>query len=66
LVNQNDYFKVDYKDERTEIYARHVGLIYRKAIQLTYCTDEDVCIIGSQEILQGTEYFQTLKEYGKN
>jgi hypothetical protein len=63
-IEQEDYIDAIQKDEREEIYARTIGLVYRKAIQLEFC--EDVNCLGSQTIIAGTEYFQSLIEYGKN
>lgn len=51
-------------DQREEVYAPNVGLIYKKSIVLNYC-DEAPCF-GQQIIKDGVEYWQTLKEYGQN
>lgn len=55
---------VVFRDVRTEMYARGVGLIYRESIQLEYCTD-DSCL-GQQKVEQGLARKITIKEYGKH
>ena len=52
-----------YRDERQEIYARGVGLIYKRTVQLHYCT-HDACL-GQQKVEEGTEMTMVIKEYGK-
>ena len=58
----NDDFIV-FRDERMEVYARGVGLIAKKIVQLHYCTD-DPCL-GQQLIDEGLEFNMEIKEYGK-
>jgi hypothetical protein len=50
-------------DERKEIYARDVGLIYKEVVQIKYCTD--IACYGQQKVEQGVILVQSLKEYGK-
>lgn len=64
VINQEEYLDVLSKNERQEVYAFGVGLIYKKYIELKYC-DEGDCF-GQQEIVSGLEYFQELKDYGQN
>lgn len=52
-----------FTDQREEIYAADAGLVYKKVMQLHYCTD-DVCL-GQQKVDQGIEMTMTIKEYGK-
>ena len=52
-----------FRDERKEVYALHLGLVYKELIQLNYCTD-DVCL-GQQRIDQGIEIRMVIKDYGK-
>ena len=52
-----------FRDERREVYAVGVGLIYKEVIQLHYCTD-DPCL-GQQKIEGGTEIKMAIREYGK-
>ena len=52
-----------FRDERKEVYALHLGLVYKELIQLNYCTD-DVCL-GQQMIDQGIEIRMVIKDYGK-
>ncbi len=59
-VVQNDFTDpIVGTDQRKEVYARTVGLIYKEVIQLEYCTD-DPCL-GQQRVDKGVRYNQTLK-----
>jgi hypothetical protein len=51
-------------DERRNVYALNVGLVYREIIQLNYCTD-DTCL-GQQIIEDGMEMKVAIKQYGKH
>ena len=64
IINQEEEVNELIRDEREEVYARHVGLIYKKSIVLNYC-DEVPCF-GQEIINDGVEYWQVLKEYGQN
>ena len=64
VVNQHHETNELVKDEREEVYAKNVGLIFKKSIVLNYC-DEVPCF-GQQIINDGVEYVQVLKEYGQN
>jgi len=64
VVNQESESNNLFRDEREEVYARNVGLIYKKSVVLNYC-DEVPCF-GQQIINDGVEYLQVLKEYGQN
>jgi hypothetical protein len=52
-----------YFDKRTEIYARHVGLVFREIIQLEYCTATDC--LGDQIVETGIIFKQTITAYGE-
>lgn len=51
-----------YRDERAEVYALGVGLVYKKTLQFSYCT-EDHCL-GQEKINAGIEREMVIKEYG--
>ena len=63
-IKQEDELDELKRDQREEVYARNVGLVYKKSIVLNYC-DEASCF-GQQEINDGVEYVQVLKQYGQN
>lgn len=52
-----------FRDERKEVYAMGVGLVYKEVIQLNYCT-ADACL-GQQKIDHGQEITMVIREYGK-
>jgi hypothetical protein len=60
---QNEDFIV-FNDERREVYARDVGLIYKEVVQLNYCTDDDC--LAQQKIDNGVEMKIVIKQYGKH
>ena len=64
MINQEEKLNALVRDEREEVYARGIGLAYKKSVVLNYC-DEAGCF-GQQIIKDGVEYWQVLKEYGKN
>lgn len=55
--------RIVFRDERKEVYAAGVGLVYKKVIQHNYCTD-DACL-GQQKIENGVEISLVINEYGK-
>jgi hypothetical protein len=61
-VIQNDFTDaIVGRDERSEIYARNIGLIEKEVIQLEYCTTPGC--LGQQKVDKGVIYRQTLKAY---
>lgn len=61
-VNQNSFVDaIVGKDERKEIYARNVGLVYKEITQLEYCSTPDC--LGQQKVDKGVILIQTLKSY---
>ncbi|MDQ2658268.1 MAG: hypothetical protein M3Y60_12670, partial [Bacteroidota bacterium] len=55
--------RIVFRDERTEVYAENVGLVYRKIVQLDYCT-ADACL-GQQKVDDGVELTMTIIDYGR-
>lgn len=55
--------RIVFRDERKEVYAEDVGLVYREIVQLDYCTD-DACL-GQQKVDEGIEMKMTIIGYGK-
>jgi hypothetical protein len=64
LQEDNQEFIV-YLDQRSEVYARNVGLISKMITQLKYCNDADRNCIGQQIIDEGIIYKQLIREYGR-
>jgi hypothetical protein len=62
VLQENNEDLIVFLDERKEVYARGVGLIYKEAKQLHYCT-ADNCR-GQQKIESGSVFKQELIEYG--
>lgn len=63
VINQNDNEDfVVFLDKRTEVYAKHTGLIYKESTLLSYCTVGSC--LGQQQIESGTIYTQTIKSHG--
>lgn len=63
VVNQeNNEDLIVFQDNREEVYARNVGLIYKQTTQLRYCTSDDC--LGQQKIKSGIIYKQEIIAYG--
>jgi hypothetical protein len=67
-ITQHDDFDILERDQRQEVYARNIGLIYKKSVVLNYCRDSQsiTCPFGVDFIIDGFEYEQVLKSYGQN
>jgi len=63
-VVQNDFDdQLIRRDQRNEIYVAGIGLVYKESSILEYCQESEC--FGQKEINSGTEFRQTLIEYGK-
>lgn len=63
-VIQNDFSdNIVGVDQRKEMYARGVGLIYKAVTQLEYCTSSNC--LGQQKIDKGVILTQSLKAHGR-
>jgi hypothetical protein len=63
-VIQNDLLdNIVETDQRKEVYAKGVGLIYKEIIQLQYCTNPNC--LGQQKVDKGVILIQSLKEHGQ-
>lgn len=68
IVIQNDDPDLITKyDVRKEVYAKKVGLIYKEAAVLQFCTSTKApdCL-GKQKVDKGFRYKQVIKEYGSD
>jgi len=61
IVQNNFVDPIVGTDQRKEVYARDVGLIFKEIIQLEYCTTP--ACLGQQKVDQGVMYVQTLTSY---
>jgi len=63
-VIQNDFSdNIVGIDQRKEVYAKGVGLIYKEITQLEYCTSSNC--LGQQKVDKGVILVQSLKEHGQ-
>lgn len=58
--DNDDY--VVFLDQRHEVYARNIGLVYKDSTALQYCSQPDC--IGQEVVNQGVIYKQTIRAYG--
>lgn len=65
VVQNNRIDAIVGDDVRKDVYADGVGLIYREANVVEYCTNANACTIGSKFILSGVNYKQMITAYGK-
>jgi hypothetical protein len=52
-------------DQRKEVYARNIGLVYREQIQVQLCSSTQDCL-GKGKIDFGVKFYHRLNSYGKN
>jgi hypothetical protein len=64
VEQENNEDLIVFTDERREVYASEVGLVFKEVRQLHYCT-EDHCL-GQQKIDHGMELKMVIKQYGKH
>lgn len=62
VVAQQDSTLIS-QDKRLEVYARHVGLIYKERTQLQYCSTTPACI-GTYQIDYGIRQIYRLRSSG--
>lgn len=63
VVQEEENDNLIYSENRSEVYAKDVGLIYKEHILLNYCSETDC--IGQYIIETGTDYRMELVAYGK-
>ncbi len=63
VLQQMDTISLVSRDQRMEVYAEDIGLIYKESVQLKYCAE--VNCIGKGQIVDGKTLYQQLYEYGK-
>ncbi len=64
VVQEDNNDIIVFFDERSEVYARNAGLIFRKIKQLHYCTEDDCR--AQQKVEHGIELTQELIDYGQH
>lgn len=62
VVAEDDSTLIAHK-KRNDIYARHVGLVYRERTQLYFCTSP--ACAGKNQIDYGTQYIYRIRQYGQ-
>jgi hypothetical protein len=55
---------VTFRDNRYEVFADSIGLVYKYSEVLTYCSREKDCEIGAKVIESGRYYTETLIAHG--
>lgn len=65
-VSQHDDYDVLERDERQEVYARNIGLVYKRSVVLNYCNNPQNCPFGEDYIIDGIAYEQVLIAYGQD
>lgn len=64
VLQEDNGETIVFRDQRREIYARHVGLVLKETTRLWYCTDEDRNCVGQEIIDEGIIYKRQIVSYG--
>lgn len=66
VVQEDSGDPITFMDKRQDFYVYDIGLVKREVTDIVYCSDADECDPGTQVIVSGIVYVQTLIDYGQN